>query len=64
MPDKLWDSPKSTVADDQMMAKTVSARRAPNRSATHPPANWNTRYGYANAEKIWATCRFVRCSSG
>ena len=64
MPDRLLASPISTVADDQMMAKTVSARRAPNLSATHPPATWKARYGYANAEKIRPTCVLVRCSSG
>src|SRR6266550_2544254 len=52
MPDRLWARPMSTVADDQMMAKTVSARRAPNLSATQPPAIWKARYGYPNAEKI------------
>ena len=43
--DRLLASPISTVADDQMIAKTVNARRAPNLSATHPPAIWKARYG-------------------
>ncbi len=42
---RLLASPMSTVANDQITAKTVSARRAPNLSATHPPAIWKARYG-------------------
>ena len=38
MPASVLVSPISTVADDQRIAKTVSALRAPNLSATHPPA--------------------------
>ena len=45
MPDRLLARPISTVADDQMIANTVSDRRAPNLSATHPPATWKARYG-------------------
>jgi hypothetical protein len=38
-------SPVITVAAAQITAQTVSVRRGPNRSPTHPPIIWNTRYG-------------------
>ena len=45
IPANVLVSPMYTVAADQIVAKNVSAFRAPNRSLTHPPMIWNSRYG-------------------
>jgi hypothetical protein len=44
-------NPVRTVALAQMRPHSKSVRRAPKRSPSHPPMIWNTRYGYAKAEK-------------
>src|SRR5262245_26767231 len=58
IPPRLLVTPIHMVAADQMTANAVNAFRAPHRSLTQPPMNWNTRYGNANIEKISPTCLF------